>query len=157
MCICLPAPLSPDTMIDWHSFNTRISRIALSAARKWKRNETKRIEMNWVRLSSTSGLSQDRPLFPLFLNSNKYKPIAKTCGGSSPSDLPLYRLIATSEYKSLISLYGFSAIKIFATYVCKSIERIVKVERDKFRFRMSKNEQTKSNEINNKHSHRFYL
>lgn len=48
--------------------------------------------------------------------------MAKTCGGSSPSDLPLYRLIDASEYKSLISLYGFSAIKMFATYVCKTKE-----------------------------------
>lgn len=46
------------------------------------------------------------------------EPIAKTCGGNSPKDFPLYCLIVLEVYNSLISLYGLTAIKIFATYVC---------------------------------------
>lgn len=45
------------------------------------------------------------------------EPIAKTCGGNSPKDFPLYCLIVLEVYNSLISLYGLTAIKILATYV----------------------------------------
>ena len=43
--------------------------------------------------------------------------IAKTCGGIVPRLFPSYDLIAALEYRSLISLYGLTAIRMLATKV----------------------------------------
>jgi hypothetical protein len=54
--------------------------------------------------------------------------MANTCGGNSPSDLPLYFLIVCFEYNSLISLYGLIAIRMLATKVWNGDARTLKEE-----------------------------
>lgn len=46
-----------------------------------------------------------------------YLPIAKTWGGIVPRDFPWYDFIVSEEYILGMSKYGFTAIRMLATYV----------------------------------------